>query len=474
MVRCGHRRVYAATVQPSKALVVPLPLLASTAASASSASDESVVFSVAALVVALAACFVFAGTETAITSMGELRVRKLLESGTGPDGWLKLWLKEPSRVLTTLLAGNTLASVAASSIATALTLSLAKRYGLDQDLTDWAVAGAVFLLGGTILIAGEIAPKTLAKMHPEWFLQMMHVVWWFHRGTTWFTNVMIWFAMHIVRALGGKPHTTGMEITEEQIEDMVRIGSEAGSIDENRGDMLQNVFALEETPVRAIMTPRTQMHALSIDATIDEVYNEVQDSHYSRYPVYDRTPDKIVGIFFTKDLLHRRMADKKNFTLGEIMHEVTFVPDSTKASDALKTFQKNSVHLSIVVDEHGGTAGLVTLEDVLEELVGDIYDEYDEPENNIEQVAPDSWTLDAATELREMAETVDCDPPETVTATTVGGFVIEQFGHVPRPGELAEWNGLQFHVVEAEDTHVVRVEIKRLRPNDADVARNAA
>lgn len=459
--------------QPSAALVDPVPLLAVTAATVPSAGDDSVIFSVVALVVALCACFVFAGTETAITSMGELRVRRLLESGTGPDGWLRLWLKDPSRVLTTLLAGNTLASVAASAIATSLTLTLAKRYGLDQDFTDWAVAGAVFGLGAIILIGGEIAPKTLAKLHPEWFLQLMHVVWWFHRVTTWFTAVMIWFALHIVRALGGKPHTNGMEITEEQIEDMVRIGAEAGSIDENRGDMLQNVFALEDTSIRAIMTPRTQMHALSIDATIDEVYTEVQDSHYSRYPVYDRTPDKIVGIFFTKDLLHRRLAEKKAFTVGEFMHEVMFVPDSTKASDALRQFQKKSSHLAVVVDEHGGTAGLVTLEDVLEELVGDIYDEYDEPEHLIEQMAPDSWTLDASTELREMAETVDCDPPETVTATTVGGFVIEQFGHVPRPGDTAEWNGLQFHVVEAEETHVVRVEIKRLRPsNGAESAAN--
>lgn len=418
-------------------------------------------FPALALVFALVACFVFAGTETAITSMGELRVRKILETGRGPDGWLKLWLTDPSRVLTTLLAGNTVASVAASSIATALTLGLCKRYDISQDATDWAVAAAVTLLGALILIGGEIAPKTLAKLHPEWFLQLMHMVWWFHLSTIWLTRVMIWFAMHLVRALGGKATSSPMEVTEEQIEDMVRIGSESGSIDENQGDMLQAVFSLKERAVRAIMTPRTQMVAFPVEASLEEVLAEVKSSRYSRYPVYERTPDRIAGIFFAKDLLHLHAEVGKRFDLCDHLHEAMFVPDGIKAVDALKAFQKKSVHIAVVVDEHGGTAGILTMEDVLEELVGDIRDEYDDPEPEIQQVAPAAWTLEAGTELRELADTVGVELPESTTASTVGGFVIEQLGHVPEAGETMRWADLTFHVLESSETHVVRVEVRR-------------
>lgn len=413
------------------------------------------------LVAALLACFVFAGTETAITAMGELRVRKLLEGHHGPDGWLRLWLKDPSRVLTTLLAGNTLASVAASAVMTSLVMGLSKRYGLSQDWSDIAVAVGVSVLGGVILIGGEIAPKTLAKLHPDWFLQLMHPVWWFHLATSWLTSGMIWLAMHIVRALGGKTHANHLEVTEEQIEDMVRIGSEAGSIDENRGDMLQGVFNLKERAVRAMMTPRTQMVALPLEATFADVLAEVQASRYSRYPVYDKSPDKIAGVFFAKDLIDYHNNGGKPFELAEHLHEPQFVPDSVKAVDALKMFQKNSVHMAVVVDEHGGTAGILTLEDVLEELVGDIYDEYDEPEPEIQQVAPSAWTLEAGTELVELADTLEMELPEDGTSTTVGGFVIEQLGHVPKAGEQVVVGRLTFLVTEADDTRVVKVEVRR-------------
>ncbi len=470
MVASRHDASSRRTPDWRKDSVDPSPTLAATAVQAASAAPnqahEGFILAGLSLALALVGCFVFAGTETAITAMGELRVRKILETGRGPDGWLRLWLTDPSRVLTTLLAGNTLASVAASSVTTSLMLSLSEHYHWDHNLTDWLVALAVTGLGALILIAGEIAPKTLAKMHPEWFLPLMHVVWWFHLVTGWLTRGMIWFAMHIVRALGGKAHANPMEVTEEQIEDMVRIGSETGSIGEEQGDMLQAVFNLKQRAVRAIMTPRTQMVALPLDATLDQVVAEVQTSRYSRYPVYDKTPDRIAGVFFAKDLLHLHTEVARPFVLADHIHEPIFLPDGIKASDALKAFQKKSVHMAIVVDEHGGTAGVLTLEDVIEELVGDIRDEYDDPEPEIEQVSASTWTLEASTELRELAEKVDVEFPESTTATTVGGFVIELFGRVPENGATVGWNDLTFEVLEADDTHVVKIGVRRERTGE--------
>jgi len=442
--------------------VDPEPLLA-TASLAS--GNESAALSALLLVVALLACFLFAGTETAITSMGELRVKKLLEDRHGPDGLLHLWLHRPSEVLTTLLTGNTLASVAASSIATSLTLSLCQRYGLDADWTDWAVAGAVAGLGAIILVAGEIAPKTLAKHHPDWFIQPMHAVWWFHRATRWFSAGMIWAAMHIVRGLGGNAHHRGVEVTEAQIEDMVRLGNESGSIPEDEGDILQSVFKLSDTMLTTIMTPRTKMAALSLDATREEVLAEVRSSRWSRYPVYAKTPDEIVGFFYAKDLFDPKIgfdpftSKPRLFRLADHLHEPMRLPGTMMAMDALKEFQRKKMHLAVVMDEHGGTEGIVSLEDVLEELVGDIYDEYDEPKPEIVQTAASLWTLDGGTELRELADSFDIELPQT-ESTTVGGFVVEHLGHLPEIGDSLQWQELTFRVLDADDTRVKRLELQ--------------
>lgn len=428
-------------------------------------NSDSPAMSVVVLVLALIACFLFAGTETAITSMGELRVKKLLEGGHGPDGLLQLWLRNPSQVLTTMLTGNTLASVVASSVATALTLQVCESSGLGKFWTDWAVAGAVATLGAIILVAGEIAPKTLAKHHPEWFLQPMHAVWWFHRGTFWFSQIMIWAAMFIVRRLGGELQPAALEVTEAQIEDMVRLGNEAGSLPEDEGDILKGVFKLGDTDLKTIMTPRTKMAALPINATREEVLTEVRSSRWSRYPVYDKTPDEIVGFFYAKDLFDPKIgldpfANKPRlFRLADHLHKPLRLPETMKAMEALKIFQRRKMHLAVVTDEHGGTAGIVSLEDVLEELVGDIDDEYDEPKPAIEQTAPSVWTLDGGTELRELADAFELELPET-ESTTVGGFVVEHLGHLPEIGAEMQWRDLKFTVLDADATRVKRLELQ--------------
>lgn len=442
-------------------LVDPEPLLATTTVAA---LNDGLTLSVLLLIASLVGCFLFAGTETAIMSMGEMRIKKLLESHHGPDGFLQLWLHKPSEVLTTLLTGNTLSSVAASSIATSLTLSSCVRYGLSNGLTDWVLAAAVTALGAVLLIACEIAPKTLAKHHPDWFLQPMHVVWVFHRSTRWFSQVMIWAAMFIVRRLGGGSLPTANEVTEAQIEDMVRMGNESGSLPEDEGDILQGVFKLSETSLTMIMTPRTKMAALPIDATREEVLAEVRGSRWSRYPVYSKTPDAIVGFFYTKDLFDPKIAydpfsnKPRLFRLADHLHQPMRLPATMKAIDALKAFQSKKMHLAIVTDEHGGTEGIVSLEDVIEELVGDIYDEYDEPKVAIVQTAASEWTLDGDTELRELADTFGLELPE-MESTTVGGFVVEQIGHLPAVGAEMHWRELTFRVLEADDTRVKRLEL---------------
>jgi len=204
---------------------------------------------------------------------------------------------------------------------------------------------------------------------------------------------------------------------------------------------------------------------LALDATYDEVALEVRSSHFSRYPVYERSIDRIVGIFHAKDFMeHLLVGERGTFRLADHVREAQFVPESKKAIELLKEFQKSSQHMAIVVDEHGGTAGVVTMEDVLEELVGEIYDEYDQHEPQVQQVSANGWTIDAGAEIRDLADELDFELPDAPNYSTVSGFIVEQLGRVPKQGEELRWSNLTFRVCEADDTKVVRVEIQRHEP----------
>lgn len=433
---------------------------------ASSGGSDDPFSMILAVVACLLFSFLFAGSETAITSMGEHRVRRLIDDKKGPQRLLELWLSDPSSVLTTLLAGNTLANILGSALTTSLFIGMGKPGGALSMLGEYAVSVGVFLLTMVVLVAGEIAPKTLAKSSPEWFLRPLSLVWVFHVMTTWLTVSLSRIAKFLVGLLGVDTERGSFLVTEEQIEDMVRLSSQEGSIDENRGTILQNVFDLDDISVRSIMTPRTDMVALRVDMPLAEVLEKIRSSGLSRFPVYEGTKDEVIGIFYAKKLLDLVAVDADDFDLSTVLAEAMFVPETQKASRLLTDFQARAVHMGVVVDEHGGTSGIVTLEDVLEELVGEIYDEDDRVENMIEPTGPDSWIVDASTELRLLEDMLDLEWPETDSYSTVGGFCTEQIGHVPQLGETITWRNLQFTVLEADDKRAVRVEVLRLPRDD--------
>jgi len=415
-----------------------------------------------AILVCLIFSFLFAGSETAITAMGEHRVRRLLDDGKGPKRFLQAWLDDPSAVLTTLLAGNTLVNIVASALTTSLFMQLGALPDLPSAIASNAVSIGIFGLTMMVLVVGEIAPKTLAKANPEWFLRPFNLIWLFHRSTSWLTRAIAGFAKQLVALLGVDTARGSLLVTEEQIEDMVRLADQEGSIDESRGSILQNVFDLDDTSIRSIMTPRTEMVALSVEKDLAEIIAIVRESGFSRFPVYEGTKDQVIGVFYAKTLFDFVEDDGRAFALAEHLAEVMWVPDTQKASRLLTDFQARAVHMGVVVDEHGGTAGIVTLEDVLEELVGEIYDEDDEIEQPWESTGPDSWICDASAELRYLEEELELELPESDAYSTIGGFVTEQLGHLPSSGEAITWKLLQITVLEADDKRAHRVEILRM------------
>ena len=416
---------------------------------------------IALIIVCLILSFLFAGSETAITSMGETRVRRLLDEGRGPKRFLETWIEDHTSILTSLLAGNTLVNIVASALTTSLMLSLGNAGAVAQEWTDWVTTAGVFTLSMLVLVIGEIAPKTLAKNNPTWFLRPFWMIWVFHLCTTRLTSGLSWIAKRMLKVLGVDPDAGGFAVTEEQIEDMVRLGSEEGSIDTSRGDLLQNVFDLWDTSVYHIMTPRTQVVGLDGDLTYDEVVAKVRETGLSRYPIFGETTDEILGLFYAKTLLSGEMGPE-DFDLREYATEAMFVPESQKAGALLREFQTRAVHIAVVVDEHGGTAGVVSLEDVLEEPVGEIYDEHDEVEALVEAAGPDRWIVDGSADLRTVEERLDIEFPDETPYSTISGFVTDQVGKLPEVSEEFSWQNLNFTVLEADDKRVIRVALQRL------------
>lgn len=419
------------------------------------------------MVVAIAIClilsFLFAGSETAITSMGDARLRRLHEEGRGPKKLFALWQHDHGAVLSTLLAGNTAVNILASALTTALAIDLAQYTFLPPWVAEHTVGFGVFGLTLAVLVAGEIAPKTLAKSHPEWFLRPLHLVWWFHVPTYRFTKGLTWLARRFIRLLGVDTSQNGFVVTEAEIEDMVRIGSEEGSIEADRGEILQNVFELWEVSVRSIMTPRTQVCGLDVGASLQEVLEVMEKDGFSRYPVFNGSPDNVEGIFYAKSMVGALDSrDEQPFDLKALLAPAMFVPETQKASHILQLMKTRKTHMAVVVDEHGGTSGIVTLEDVLEELVGEIYDEYDEIERHVEATGPNTWVVDASAEIRDLEETLAFALPASETYATLGGWVVEALGEVPVAGASFDWEDVHVTVLEADDKRPLRVELARV------------
>lgn len=268
----------------------------------------------------------------------------------------------------------------------------------------------------------------------------------------------------IVRRLAGAPRNGegNNDEVERDILDAVRQGETSGAVDAAETEMIRSVMVLDETSVGEIMTPRTDIIGIDAEATWEQVAAVLREDGHSRIPVFENTIDHVIGILYARDLL---FADPGSFSLRAAMRPVTFVPETKDLASLLREFQSNRIHIAIVLDEYGGTAGLVTFEDILEELIGEIEDEHDEP-----PVAPilhiDAVTAEVDARLRvdEINEELNLALPEDEAYDTIGGFVFSRLGRIPRPAESFQESGVRIEIVDAEDRVVNRLRIHRLTP----------
>ncbi|HTP52463.1 MAG TPA: hemolysin family protein [Anaeromyxobacteraceae bacterium] len=422
------------------------------------------------------------GTETALTALGDLRARQLADSSGRRARLLRLWVEHPERVLSSLLVANTIFNIGGGALAGDVASSIAAAHGYSPAKSLGLATGIATTL---VLFFGEVVPKTLAKRHSArlavFSIPFVHILYWL----LWPVSSGLVRATHaLVRLFGGGPGAPGPAVTSEEIEYLIEMGTREGVLDEVKEELLNSVLEFADRVVKEIMVPRTRMVAIDRDAPPDEIVRVVTENPYSRMPVYEGSVDNIVGILMVRDIIGElKRGALKAIPFEKLLKPAFFVPEQMKVSRLLKEMQRRKTHLAVVVDEFGGTSGVVTLEDVLEEIVGEIQDEADAEAAPVKALGPNAWIADATVPLRELEEFLNREGegsgelggevrfPSEGDYETLGGFVTATAGRVPHVGAVLEWDGLTFTVRAGDERRVTRVEIvRREAPRPAEAS----
>ncbi len=402
------------------------------------------------VLVLLGASFFFSGSETALFSLPRIVVERLKQSSIRGRQVAGL-LEEPNRLLITILIGNLTANILISLIIglwvfEALTPS---RYSVYLGTIVSIVASTV-----VILVFAEVLPKTLAINNAERFaLGVAIPLRLFSRLIYWPLRVILLLTDSFLLLFGVRKEEAESVVTEEELKTLVAMGVEEGVLKSSERIMIHRIFEFGDTLVRDVYVPRADMVRVKYDITVGQLMEVMRDSGHSRLPVYGKTVDDIRGIVYAKDLFPYFWRGQTNIPISLFIRPAYYVPGTKKVIDLLREFQSGHIHMAVVVDEHGGTAGLVTLQDLVEEIVGEIFDEYDIRKKQVERLRDGTLRVDARLRLDDLSEMlgVNVSRPE---CDTVGGLIYELLEHVPDRNEYVEHGGFKFVVEDIRNQRI--------------------
>ena len=398
----------------------------------------------------------FSAAETALTSLGKLKVKAIIESEGRRAEVLNLWLKNPTRFLTTILVGVTISEVSASVLAAYLAI---KAWG---DKGAGIITGVMTLL---ILVFAEIVPKTFARHHSE---KVSLVIIWPLLSISYLLNPVVRFFVliseGIIRLFGGYLTPQTSHISTEEIRTLIDVGGEEGALAKEEREMLSSVIEIRDTAVDSLMTPRMEIAALPEDASVAEAFALMAKEGHSRLPIYRNDMDDIAGIVDSRQILSHIAEGEKMVLLRQIMRPAFFVPETMKVSDLLKEFRRRKSHLAIVMDEYGGTEGLVTLHDLIEEIIGEIPAEHEETAD-YQKINDSTYRIKAEMEIEKVNELLNTHLEEDDdNAETIAGFVLKHLGHFPASGEQFRYQNYLFTVEKADERSISLLLVQNLTP----------
>ena len=405
----------------------------------------------------------FAAAEIAFISLNDAKIDKQAKEGNKKAKKIRKMLKEPSKFLATIQIGITLAGFLSSAFAAdAFASELAPKLNslINLGINTWNTISIIIItliLSYFSLVFGELVPKRMAMKNPEKIafgsigvIRLIHII------ASPIVNFLNFSTNSICKLFGIGPQDEET-VTEEEIRMMVDVGEEKGSIDEEEKELINNVFEFNDKTVSDVMIHRTEVYAIDIQSNIEDILSELKEYKYSRIPVYEENIDNIVGVLFIKDLLAYAYT-KKEVKIKKIMRPVYFVSESKPINEFFKEMQRDKQQLAIVLDEYGGTAGIITMEDIIEELVGNIFDEYDDVEKEYEKIDDNTFLINGSVSIFDLRKILEIDIPEG-DYDTLSGYLIELLGRIPQDDEkpVIETEKVTYKIEEFEEKRILWV-----------------
>lgn len=420
----------------------------------------------------------FAMSEIAVISLNDNKIEKMAESGDKKAKQIKKLTESSSSFLSTIQIGVTLAgfltsATAAQSFAVMLAGAISKTAVVKvipiSVISGFSTVVITLIMSYFSLVLGELVPKKIAMQKSEKMAFMAAPVLTFVAAAT--RPVVKFLSLStngVLRIMGIDPHADEETVTEEEIRMMVDVGGEKGVIEDSQKEMIDNIFEFDDMDVADIMTHRTDMVCVDVEEGLSEAVKLSIENGFSRIPVYEEDPDNIIGIIYVKDFLkYVGTSLPKTKSIKDIMREAYYVPETKRCGELFSEMTEKRVQMAVVVDEYGGTAGIVTLEDVLESIVGNIQDEYDQESDEFSIIDDKTFTVDGITDIEEVEEHIGKTFPEG-DYDTIGGYIISVLGFLPQDGEMNEvtFENIRFTVLNVEDRRIGKVKVEILPTED--------
>ncbi|RMH77757.1 MAG: HlyC/CorC family transporter [Calditrichaeota bacterium] len=411
----------------------------------------------------------FSGSETAFFSLSRSTLEEFRVSRKKSLQRVAELMKHPRQLLITIVLGNTIVNITTASLAAVLTHRLGIALALNPRLVLFADIVVVTMV---LLIFSEILPKVVAVRKPQTYARHsslpLTILFYFLFPISF---VLARFTEFIQNWVGFSPEKA--ILSEGEVKTLVAMGQEQGALEKDEKEMIFSIFEFGETSVKEIMVPRTDMVCIELNTTLTQLMELIKSKMLSRIPVYKERIDNIVGILYVKDLLpllSKRRRERLN--LGRLVRQAYFVPEQKKIAELLREFQKERIHMAIVVDEYGGVSGLVTLEDIIEEIVGEIQDEFDREPPLYKKVDENTYIVDGRMPLEEINHELHLNLPTEEGVETISGFILSLLGSLPKEKESTYYNGYQFIVERVVKNRILKVRIERTQPRPNDKIEN--
>jgi CBS domain containing-hemolysin-like protein len=412
---------------------------------------------IAIILICLVFSAYFSATETAFTTFNRIKIKMLAEKGNKKAELVLRLSEDYDTLISTILIGNNIVNTLAASMATIFFGKIIA----NQDIAALASTASLTIL---VLIFGEISPKTIAKNAPDKFCMFSAPIISVIKYILWVFSYIFQKWQALLAKVFKPEEDKGM--TEEELISIIEEAEEDGGIDEEEGTLIKSAIEFGDLEVGDIFTPRIDITSLPITADKDTVANTFTESGYSRIPVYEGDLDNVVGILYYKDFY--ALAKDKNTSLEEIIKPVIYVAKTQNVNDLMKELQEKQLHMAVVTDEYGSTAGIVTLEDILEEIVGDIWDEHDEIIEEIKEVADGEYEVSGMTNIEKLFDVLDMPLDEEMDASTANGWAMTVLERIPEEGDTFECGGLKVDVLKMDGRRIETLHIVDERPSDED------